>query len=286
MLSLWQRWVYYIFILWWRMVYFLGIYTPPARPKTYIEENSEFITPLKTRFLATYDNPDIQFNENIDPLFYNKKDFAEYMTEANNSLETVWKTRILWENTPRGNILMFYDAYKLGFSFYCDQKVISYDVLNAVAMKYVTVYRCRHFFFDETDTPREHISPLIKIHALEDTPTAKPAIDVKKTFVKLKDYHKENPNAKIKPPQKTPATNEPEKRKNTFLYLGKLNNFRMTQNFPKPHRVLAKFTSPLLATLGLPNQKFSYKEFVEARKKATQVEAEAFAEASASAETI
>jgi hypothetical protein len=63
------------------------------------------------------------------------------MTESNTELEKMWRTRILFENTPRGNVIMFYDPYKLGFSFYCDQKIISYDILNAIATKYVRMFR-------------------------------------------------------------------------------------------------------------------------------------------------
>jgi hypothetical protein len=55
-------------------------------------------------------------NENIAPIFYNKKDFNNFMMEGETHVEKIWRTRILFESTPRGNIIMFYDAYKLGFS--------------------------------------------------------------------------------------------------------------------------------------------------------------------------
>ena len=43
---------------------------------------------------------------------------------------------------------MFYDPYKLGFSYYSDTNGIPYFILNAVAMKYIYTFRCLDFFVD------------------------------------------------------------------------------------------------------------------------------------------
>jgi hypothetical protein len=58
---------------------------------------------------------------------------------------------------------MYYDAFKQGFAYYCDQTSIPYNLLNAVAMKYVRIYRCRDFFVDNLETPEENPSPLLDI---------------------------------------------------------------------------------------------------------------------------
>jgi hypothetical protein len=196
------------------------------------------------------------------------------MMDIKNTLEPFWRKRILFEHTPRGNIIMFYDAYKLGFSYYCDQKVVSYAVLNAVAMKYVTVFRCRHFFMDESILPKEFLSPLINIHFPEEKKSAQVETGVKKTFAKLQDYKKEKSGGKL-------VTNqEPEKRKNTFLYLGKMNNFQMLQQVPKVKRVLAKFSSPLLNDMHSAwKDNISYKQFKQSIIRPIQEPAEAEAEA-------
>jgi len=252
--------IQYFYYLCLRILYLSGFYKPLQIPKikTFIEENSEYITPLKTKFLKSFSKEKLDFNENINPIFYSKKELNEYLQDSHNKLEKIWKTRILFENTPRGNVIMFYDPYKLGFSFYCDQKVISYGVLNAVAMKYVLTYRCRDFFMDESVVPVENLSKLIEIHFSEEKKNK--VSDVKKTFAKLRDYSKENPNSKMKQPQTFI-----ESHKNTFIYLGKTNNFRITQSFPKPKKVLAKFTSPLLDSLeknaGVQREQMSYKQF-------------------------
>ena len=278
-----RQWFYYLIYLWWRLLFILGVYTRPIHNKSFIEENSEYINPIKKRFLLTFDS-DASFDDNIDTLFYNKKEYTEHMMETNNSLEPQWRRRILIENTPRGNIIMYYDAYKLAFAFYCDQKVVSYEVLNAVAMKYVIHFRCRHFFLDEFVVPKEKLSPFIKIHFTEDV-KPKQLTDVKKTFAKLRDYTKENPNAKkstmnssfsslvpffqSKPEPAPEKSEEPERKKNTFVYLGKTNNYQILQAFPKPRRVLAKFTSPLLEALNTSVQRdvLSYRSYRQIKER-------------------
>jgi len=136
--------------------------------ESFLDIDKKYIDPLKTRFSKTFENTIIEYNSNIEPIFYKKKDFLTALQEVDNKYEPIWKTRILFESTPRGNIILFYDAYKLGFSFYCDQKTISYDILNAAAMKYVMLYRCRDFFIDESYVPKQFISPLIDIHYKEE----------------------------------------------------------------------------------------------------------------------
>lgn len=258
-----RQWFYYLIYLWWRLLFIMGVYTRPVHNKSFIEENSEYINPIKRRFLLTFESAS-QFDENIDPLFYNKKEYTEHMMETKNELEPKWRRRMIIENTPRGNIIMYYDAYKLAFAFYCDQKVVSYDVLNAVAMKYVVHFRCRHFFLDEFIVPKENLSPFIKIHFTEDV-KPKQMNDTKKTFAKLRDYTKDNPNTKKSKPDPQP---EPERKQNTFVYLGKTNNFQILQAFPKPKRVLANFTSPLLESLNTSVQRevLSYRQFKDLAK--------------------
>lgn len=271
--------------IWWRILYLLGLYTP-VKAKSIKDENDEYIEPFKIRFLETF-NTDINFNTNIESIFYSKAKFNECVTDSKNELEKIWRTRILWENTPRGNVMMYYDAYKLGFAYFCDQKVISYDILNAVAMKYVKIYRCRDFFMDESIVSKENVSKLISVHYQEEniqtksskpnstTESNKPIIN--STFAKFRDYSKENPNSKnqnIQSGQIKQTIKEPEQKKNTFIYLGKMNNFDVLQRLPKARKILAKFTSPLLDSIekdsGIQREAFSYKQFKEQVKPKLQ----------------
>jgi hypothetical protein len=250
-----------------RFAHYLGLHTP-KKIKTFLDADHTYIEPIRARFSTMLDTSN-NYNENIDTIFYNKKEYNSYMQEQNTDLEKIWRTRMLLENTPRGNVLFFYDAFKMGFSFYSDEKTISYEVLNAIAMKYVLLYRCRDFFIDESVVPKDKCSPFIKLY-FRDEP--KKVLDNKPTitnpFARLR---KENPNTKTHPEQKK----EPEKMKNKFLYLGKMNNALLLQPAPKTRKVLAKFTSPLLETIkmesGVQRETMSYKDFKKSLVNTTHI---------------
>jgi hypothetical protein len=57
------------------------------------------------------------------------------------------KNNILFETTPNGNILMFYDSKRASFIYYADT-AIPYRYLESVARKYVTTYHCLHLYID------------------------------------------------------------------------------------------------------------------------------------------
>ena len=105
-------------------------------------------------------------NININKEFYNKDAYKEAVKKEDNDLEKEWRRKILVENTPRGNVYMFYDSYKLAFSYYSDTN-ISYSILNAVAMKYCKMFKCADFFVDQNIIPLNKESPLIKIHHIQ-----------------------------------------------------------------------------------------------------------------------
>jgi hypothetical protein len=140
------------------------------------------------------------FSSNIDAVFYNKKELNKTLLVENNHLEKEWKTRIMIDSTPRGNLIMFYDVYKQGFAYYSDQNSMPYSVLNGSAMKYVVMFGCRDFYMDENFLPDGTSSPLAKIFLEDDKPesgdgtaankkTKPEKIDTKSgPFAKLKNY--------------------------------------------------------------------------------------------------
>lgn len=129
----------------------------------YIEEN-------KIKYLSTFDeDPEgVIYCSNILYVFYLRKEFKALMANADNMIEKEWKSRILIENSPYGLIIMYYDAYKEGFAYYSNQTGIPYDILNAVVMKYVRIFRCRDFFIDETVNTVERESPFLRFLKMED----------------------------------------------------------------------------------------------------------------------
>jgi hypothetical protein len=254
----------------------MGIFTF-EKTETFLDLDKKYINPIKIKFQENEENQEINFNENIESIFYDKKEFSICVSESNNILENKWRTRIIVESTTRGNIILFYDAYKMGFSYYSDQNIVSYDILNAVAMKYVTIFRCRDFFIDETI--RKISSPFIKLY-FTDEPNKTISQSDKSAFVKQQNSSKDKIiskpkresftisnlfSVKSKLTEEKQVKNEPEKMKNKFIYLGKIHNFKIIQKFPKKNKVLKKFTSPLLEKITLDSnvqrERLSYSDF-------------------------
>ena len=259
-----NQWMYYVFIMWWRIMYAIGFYKP-KKYRSLKDKEDEYTEPLKERFLKSFDLHMNHYSNNILPIFYEKSKYETCVKDVNNELEKTWRTRMLFENTPRGNIIMFYDSYKMGFSYFCDQNIVSYDILNAVAMKYVIIFKCRDFFMDESVVPKQHISPLISIHFPAEVQTTNPSTNPNSKNLFIKRNHTKDTTS-----TKPMETKKPEYKKNTFLYLGKTNNFQVLQKQPKRRKILAKFTSPLLESIerdsGISREVFSYRKFKELSK--------------------
>lgn len=237
----------------------LNILKTPPKP---IDPIEEYIKPRKAKLLRTYET-DLNMNTNIDQRIYNKKTFNELLKDEANDIERLWKTRILYESTPRGTIMMYYDIYKQGFAYYADQNGVPYSILNGMAMKYVVTFFCRDLFFDEETITIERIPPLVKIFEDDDKPVNKDKGKDKdkekenQPFAKLKNYQntETNPNAK-KTVDDKPL--EKPKMKNKFISLGKMHNFSVIQRRPKQLRGIS-----INATRydGLFAGKISYKDF-------------------------
>jgi len=57
------------------------------------------------------------------------------------------KNSIVMETTPLGNVIMFYDNNREGFTYYADN-TIPYRFLETVARKYVVLHDCKGLFID------------------------------------------------------------------------------------------------------------------------------------------
>lgn len=265
---------------------FFGINYKKKR-ETVTTLSDKYIEKYKNNFLETYNKLQINFNENIAPCFYDKDELSKVLTDENNELEKEWRTRILFENTSRGNIIMHYNPYKYGFAYYCDQGGLPYNILNAVAMKYVTLFRCRDFFVDNKETPEDKQSPLLPVidgelyeliqkeknrGTLEFAKEENVNTNKKSAFVKFKSYNtasdkltkKSIPelalpaikqNAKIPVSIKMPQIKLDLKKeeddgiciRNKFMYSGKMANYSLLQIAPKPKSIV--FKSQLLDAL-------------------------------------
>lgn len=223
--------MFFFYYRWWLLFKLFYPKQHIVREETLQEKSVRFIEDNKDNFIKNVENLPVTKNDNIDPVFYNKKDFQEMVANPKNPIETVWRTRILFQSSPRGNIIMYYDPYKLGFSYYSDQTV-SYDILNVYAMRYVKMFSCYDFFFDECVTTAP--SPLLKLVEEEkkENLEKKEVKSILKNarFAKFKNYNKSE--SKVKD---TEEKGEPEtiKQRNRFMNLGRLSNFSFLQKVEK-----------------------------------------------------
>jgi hypothetical protein len=159
-----------------------------------------FIINRHRKFTRTFDDSvNSNFSSNIDAVFYDKKKLFQIMLIENNHLEKEWKTRIMIDTTPRGNLIMFYDVYKQGFAYYSDQNSLPYAVLNGAAMKYVIMFGCRDFYMDEYFLPKDFVSPLVKIFLEDDKPDKNETDDIESNTKKSVNVDTKNgPFAKLK----------------------------------------------------------------------------------------
>ena len=209
---------------------------PKIQPKLLSELCADYIEKEKQKFLETYEilsNDDM--NTSVHPIFYQDDAYKNATSVENNELEQYWQRRILFENTPRGNIIMYYDAYKLGFAYYSDISGIPYSLLNAVAMKYVRIYKCRDFFMDTHITPESTPSPfIIRTKNKEETNTKtddeKTPIPKSKAFAKLKQYN--TISSKVAE-NKAELSNVSKSISNVMISMGSIRNFSFIQKEKK-----------------------------------------------------
>lgn len=188
-----------------------------------VSADEAYIATQKAFFVSRLEMDKNKSNSNIDKRFYLKESYENAVQEPNNDLEKVWKKRILMEYTPRGNVIMYYDAYKRGFAYYADS-FISYPLLNAVAMKYVCMYQCLDFFIDENVHKEVSKSPFLRIHEIETVKKdqSKPKTDVKKgPFLQ--------PKPKMSKGKLRMETSNKILTQNKFVSMGKIRNFSLLE---------------------------------------------------------
>jgi hypothetical protein len=169
-------------------------------------------------------------NVNIDPIMYDYDNRKTLFEEVNNITEKQWKSRLLFENTHRGNIIMYYDAFRMTFAYYSDEQIVPFKALYHAALKYVVIYRCRDFFIDMDTFPQ---NPMIEVLRKEDdtlkTKTKTNAKEPSKNavFAKLKDYR----NAPVGQKKDTQSA-KAQIFTNKFVRIGKMCEFNILQKPP------------------------------------------------------
>ena len=127
--------------------------------------------------------------ESYENKYYDKYDEMESEDLDEDYVKTL-KNNVLYEMTPKGRIIMYYDFEKESFTYYCDTKDVPYLYLETVARKYALTYHCKKIVVDikrELDTAKEtNIANDNKSKALA-------LVDTKKTdnlFASFKSYNR------------------------------------------------------------------------------------------------
>jgi hypothetical protein len=194
--------------------------------------------------------PDTEANTNICADLYDYDARKTLFAEEKNDTERLWKTRILYESTERGNILFYYNPYKLSFEYYSDAQIIPYSILQYVAKKYVSMNRCRDFYIDMIERPQNKM--IVVLRKEEDAMKSKKmkVNDITKlvdksltntdnVFESLKEHRTaaiKGPSKETKGPTKGPVKEIKEKPlefANKYVRLGKISEFNITQKPPK-----------------------------------------------------
>ena len=198
------------------------------------------------KYADLYSKESADENSNIDPVLYDFLKRKEIFVSPDNQLEKQWKSRILIENTPRGNVMIYFNPYLLSYQYYSDEQIIPYKILEQVATKYVIMFRCKDFFIDPEKRPSNKILEVLqkeedslkskKMKVNDITKCVNIQSESKDVFAALKDYRSEAKPTEAKPTEAKP-TEEPKAKKKTeepkfsnkFVRIGKMCEFNITQ---------------------------------------------------------
>ena len=149
------------------------------------------------------------------------------------------RNNILYEMTPNGRIVLYYDAEKEGFAYYCDTKNIPYKYLEAAAHKYAVTYDCKNLVVDMKNelikninsSEKQKLTSILKTsrNSKEDTKNSK---SIKKTvsiensmFAVFKQYNRKGSGGNI-------VSNKQyilKDKSNKYTYLGKVEDYSFIQ---------------------------------------------------------
>ena len=195
---------------------------------------------------------DTDANANIGADLYEYDARKTLFAEEKNEPERLWKTRILYEITERGNVLFYYNPYKVSFEYYSDVQIIPYKILQYVAKKYVAMNRCRDFYIDMVERPQNKMIDILRKEEEAMKSKKMKVNDITKlvdkdlankenVFESLKEHRMAStapsgPKGPLTKPLKGQGTEPNEKPlefANKYVRLGKISEFNITQKPPK-----------------------------------------------------
>ena len=166
---------------------------------------------------------------------------------------------IIIENTPKGNIIMFWNNKRESFTYYADS-TIPYSILEVVARKYVITYNCKNLYINMgielelaekkflENNEKKNIEP--NTEQISETIIDSNKIIPSNVFAKFKNYNKDNNKnvaISLDPSKKTNNSNPKntsvntsnkeerfvKERANRYSYEGKICNYSFLQKIDK-----------------------------------------------------
>jgi hypothetical protein len=115
-----------------------------------IMNNRGTISWMRNIFVSLYNSIENKPVTRIEPYENKYYDLYEDLESCDLEEEYVKSLRnnILFESTPRGNIVMYYDFEKESFVYYCDKRDIPYLYLETAARNYAIKFRCKKIVID------------------------------------------------------------------------------------------------------------------------------------------
>ena len=241
--------VNYVFFI---IQYFRSLYNPVAPPVEKPHVETKYEKSCK-KYADFYIKESADENSNIDPILYDFEQRKEIFADPANDYEKQWKSRILIENTPRGNVMMYFNPYLLSYHYYSDEQIIPYKILEQVATKYVVMYRCKDFFIDVENRPSNKILKVLqseedsmktkKMKINDITKCVNLQSDSKDVFASLKDYRvpsesnekgsqekgSNEKGSKEKGSKEKGSKEKGSKFSNKYVRVGKMCEFNITQ---------------------------------------------------------
>jgi len=239
------------------------------KPLTFSEICDEYADDCHTKFMgwvSDVETTDVIKSKGVDAVFYDLDMYKKVFSVAKNGVELAWTRRVLLETTPYGVVGMYYDAYKHAFSYFCDQRSVSYKVLNGVAMKYVRRFCCLDFFVDEVVYPGSRLLLLWREAEKNEAEEKRgKKEDSGLDFLKGAPFIRAKPSGSSKSSKDaaySAVKKEEEKNMNKFVYIGNLQ-MHFTQLYfkaPAVVKVATKAIDPVKARM-------SYKDFIQGKGK-------------------
>ena len=145
------------------------------------------------------------------------------------------KNKIVRENTPDGEIIMYYNNNTNSYFYYTDIRNVSYKILDAVARCYAVTYNVKQVCVNYKEVWEKS-----KLEALqqqekdnEEKPKEKEETKVKSVFADFKDYNrKTHSHASIKRRRYRITTDE----SNSFKYCGKIEDYKTPEEKEENHK--------------------------------------------------